>query len=267
MRSAWIAGLTLLSCAVSAADLPGSTDLEGLTRFPQAQIVGFKQESDVERIYPLDSIRRISGKLRMSDQVNASGNLLAITYELPDHHTGIEAFNQARAQLFEQDAQLLYWCEGRACGSSSLWANQIFQRSMLYGPEAQQAFLLARMPGEAESLVALYGITRGNGRPYLQVEKLQSAMPLGLIRPNPATLLRQLESTGELHLPLLPAEPAQEWAALLANVLRLDSTIRISLGGEGAAAWREALVAERVSARRLELDDNDEAGLHITLLR
>jgi len=267
MRSAWIAGLTLLGCVASAADLPGSTDLEGLTRFPQAQIVGFKQDSDVERIYPLDSIRRISGKLRMSDQVNATGDLLAITYQLPDHHSGIEAFSQAREQLVEQGAQLLYWCEGRACGSSSLWANQIFQRSMLYGPEAQQAFLLARVPAEADDLVALYGITRGNGRPYLQVERLQSATPLGAIRPNPATLLRQLESTGELRLPLLPAEPVADWAALLANVLRLDSTIRISLGGEGAPAWREALVAERISARRLELDDGDEAGLSIMLLR
>ncbi|HJE28435.1 MAG TPA: DUF4892 domain-containing protein, partial [Pseudomonas nitrititolerans] len=117
MRSAWIAGLTLLGCIAHAADLPGSTDLEGLTRFPQAQIVGFKQDSDVERIYPLDSIRRISGKLRMSDQVNATGDLLAITYQLPDHHSGVEAFSQARAQLVEQGAQLLYWCEGRACGS------------------------------------------------------------------------------------------------------------------------------------------------------
>ncbi|HCL75743.1 MAG TPA: DUF4892 domain-containing protein, partial [Pseudomonas sp.] len=125
--------MTLLGCAASAADLPGSADLEGLARFPQAQIVGFKQNSDVERIYPLDSIRRISGKLRMSDQVNATGDLLAITYQLPDHHSGIEAFSQARKQLVKQGAQLLYWCEGRACGSSSLWANQIFQRSMLYG--------------------------------------------------------------------------------------------------------------------------------------
>lgn len=267
MRSAWIAALALLGCAASAADLPGSSDLEELTRFPQAQIVGFKQEGDVDRLYPLDSVRRISGKLRMSAQVNATGDLVAITYELPDHHSGIEAFDQARGQLVEQGAHLLYWCQGRACGSSSLWANQIFQRSMLYGPEAQQAFLLARMHDEAETLVALYGITRGNGRPYLHVEKLQSGTPLGLIRPNPATLLRQLESTGELSLPLLPAEPVEEWAGLLANVLRLDSTIRISLGGEGAAAWREALITERISARRLELDDNDEAGLHILLLR
>jgi len=259
--------LTLLSCVASAADLPGSADLDELIRFPQAQIVGFKQENEVERIYPLDSIRRISGKLRMSHQINASGDLLAITYQLPDHHTGIEAFSQAREQLIEQDAQLLYWCEGRACGSSSLWANEIFHRSMLYGPEAQQAFLLARMPGQTESLIALYGITRGNGRPYLQVERLQSSTPLGLIRPNPATLLRQLESSGELSLPLLPAEPVDDWAALLANVLRLDSTIRISLGGEGATGWREALIAERVSARRLELDDSDQPGLHITLLR
>ena len=267
MRSAWIAGLTLLACAANAADLQGSADLEQLERYPQAKIIAFKQESDVERIYPLDSIRKISGRLRMSDQVTARGDLVAITYELPAHHSGIEAFSQARLQLVEQGAHLLYWCEGRACGSSSLWANEIFQRSMLYGPEANQAFALARMADDADTLVALYGITRGNGRPYLQVERLQPGEPLGIIRPNPATLLRQLQSNGELRLPRLPAEPVADWGALLASIMRLDSTLRISLGGEGAAAWRETLIAERISPRRLELDDSDERGLHITLLR
>lgn len=267
MRSAWIAGLTLLACAAGAADMPGSADLEELERFPQAKIIAYKQESNVERIYPLDSIRKISGRVRMSEQVTARGDLVAITYQLPDHHSGIEAFSQARLRLVEQGAHLLYWCEGRACGSSSLWANEILKRSMLYGPEAQQAFALARMADEADTLVALYGITRGNGRPYLQVERLQPSAPLGIIRPNPATLLRQLVSTGELRLPRLPAEPVADWGALLASVMQLDSTLRISLGGEGAAAWREALITERVSPRRLELDDSDESGLRITLLR
>lgn len=76
-----------------------------------------------------------------------------------------------------------------------------------------------------------------------------------------------MQSNGELRLPRLPAEPVADWGALLASIMRLDSTLRISLGGEGAAAWRETLIAERISPRRLELDDSDERGLHITLLR
>lgn len=267
MRSVWIAVLAVLAHTASAADVPGSRDFDSLGRYPQAQIVAFKEQQVLERTYPLDSIRRISGRLRMSDQISASGQLTAVTYQLPEVHTGIEAFERARNRLLQDGAELLFWCEGRDCGSSSLWANEIFQRSALYGPDARQAYLLARLPGDSDRLMALYGITRGNGRPYLQVEQFTPEEALGVILPNPATLLRQLKSTGELWLPRLPQEPTAEWGALLANVLRLDSTMRVALAGKGAEGWQEALMQERIKARRLEVESTDEDGLRIKLLR
>ncbi|MCG6542551.1 DUF4892 domain-containing protein [Pseudomonas sp. KSR10] len=267
MRSVWTVALAMLAHTASAADVPGSRDFDSLERYPQAQIVAFKEQQVLERTYPLDSIRRISGRLRMSDQVSASGQLTAATYQLPEVHTGIEAFERARNRLLQDGAELLFWCEGRECGSSSLWANDIFQRSTLYGPDARQAYLLARLPGDSDRLMALYGITRGNGRPYLQVEQFTPDEALGVILPNPATLLRQLKSNGELWLPRLPQEPTAEWGALLANVLRLDSTMRVALAGKGAEGWREALTQERIKARRLDVERTDEDGLRIKLLR
>lgn len=266
-RGVRIVALAMFASVASAADLPGSWDLEALPRYPQAQIVGFKDERVPERIYPLDSIRRISGRLRMSSQISSGGQLTAITYRLPDVHTGIDAFERARNRLMDEGAEMLFWCEGRECGSSSLWANDIFHRSTLYGPDASQAYLLARLSGDSDRLVALYGITRGNGRPYLQAEQFSPDEPLGVILPNPATLLRQLKYTGVLRLPRLPQVPTAEWGALLANVLRLDSTIRVVLKGKGAAAWHEALTQERIKARRLEAEVSDEDGLRIELLR
>ncbi|MCB4794367.1 DUF4892 domain-containing protein [Pseudomonas sp. NP21570] len=267
MRSAWIAAATFFSAAVLAADVTGSADLERLPRFAQAQIVDYRKTQVQERVYPQDSIRRISGNLRMASQVVVSGELTAITYQLPATHTGIEAFTEARGTLLQQGAELLFWCEGRECGSSSLWANAIFDKSMLYGPEAQQAYLLARMPSGEGELIALYGITRGNGRPYLHVEQLLSDRPLTGVLPTAATLQQQLRSTGELRLPDLADEPTAEWGALLANVMRLDSTTRVSLAGRSAAAWREALVAERIRGGRLEVDESEQPGLLIRLLR
>ncbi len=259
--------LVLLTRAAGAADVTGSEDFVELPRYPQAEIVAFKSQPVHERIYPLDSIRRISGRLRMSAQISAAGALTAITYRLPDSHTGIEAFEGARNHLLEQGAELLFWCEARDCGSSSLWANEVFQRSTLYGPDARQAYLLARLPGDTDRLMALYGITRGNGRPYLHVERFTPKAPLGVILPSAATLLRQLKSTGELWLPRLPPVPTAEWGAVLADVLRLDSTIRVLLRGKGAAAWHEALTGERIKARRLDAEVTDEDGLRIELLR
>lgn len=267
MRGAWIAGLALATNLSLAADVPGSEDLELLPRYPQARIVDFRQDSVSERLYPLDSVRRISGQLRMAEQVTASGGLTAVTYLLPEHHSGIDAFAEARKALLEQGAELLFWCEGRECGSSSLWANAIFNKAMLYGPDAQQAYLLARLPAQVDSLVALYAVTRGNGRPYLHVERLQPDAPLGDILPSAATLMRQLRSTGELRLSRLPDQPVASWGGLLANLLRLDSTLRVSLAGAGAVEWREALIAERVRAGRIEIDESDQPGLQVRLLR
>ena len=47
--------------------------------------------------------------------------------------------------LQEQGAELLYWCQGRECGASSLWANSVFGNSTLYGSDDQQAYAMDQM--------------------------------------------------------------------------------------------------------------------------
>ncbi|MBS7691385.1 DUF4892 domain-containing protein [Pseudomonas lalucatii] len=253
--------------AAWAADLPGSRDLEVLPRFPGTQIVAYAESGEQERIYPQGAIRRISGRLRYEREVAAKGQFTALTYELPRTHTADEVFRAAREALQAQDAELLYWCEGRECGSSNLWANAVFGRSSLYGSDDQQAYVLMRLAApRQDSLLALYSITRGNRRAYLHAELLAADAALGELLPTPATLLRQLRSSGELRLPR-QSEPSPAWANLLSRSLNLDSTLRVSLAGAQAEAWREALVEQRVRAARLELGDSAVPGLRISVLR
>lgn len=117
-----------------------------------------------------------------------------------------------------------------------------------------------------DSLLALYSITRGNKRAYLHAEMLNANAPLGDVLPTPATLLRQLKSTGELRL-AKQAEPSAAWVELLARSLKLDSTLRIVISGAQAEAWRDALVEQRVRASRLELGDADVSGVQLNVLR
>lgn len=260
-------GMTLLGAAMGVmADVAGSRDLEVLPRYPGSQIVSFKDVAEQERIYPQGPIRRISGRLRYENEVSALGQFTSLTYELPRTHSAAEVFAASREALQEKGAQLLYWCEGRECGSSSLWANAVFDSTLLTGADDQQAYALLRLAEPADSLLALYSITRGNRRAYLQVEQLQAAQPLGEVLPTPATLLRQLRNTGELNLQG-QSVPSEAWTTLLARSLNLDSTLRVSLSGPQAEQWREALVAERVRAARLELAEDNPQGLQIKLLR
>lgn len=263
-----IAVAALACSSTSAADLPGSKDLDILARFPRAEIVDFREAPAQERIYPLGSIRRISGTLRYERQVDSLGHMRSVTYELPAEHTSGQAFNAARDALQEQGAELLYWCESRECGSSSLWANSVFGNAKLLGADDQQAYLLLRLAEPKQNtLVALYSITRGNRRAYLHVEQLDNQAELGELLPGPATLLRQLRNTGELNFASLDGEPVAAWAELLGRALRQDSSLRVSLAGKHAQAWRDALLAQRVRAARMEIDTAQSDGLSFKLLR
>lgn len=257
----------LLASTVVCADVADSQDLEMLPRFAGSKIVKYKAVAEQERIYPQGAIRRISGTLRYEREVTAQGPLTAVTYELPRTHSASEAFAHARQALQEQDAQLLYWCVGRECGSSSLWANAVFDNATLTGADDQQSYALLRLSApRQDSLLALYSITRGNKRAYLHAELLAANAPLAELLPTPATLQRQLKGSGELHLPM-QVEPSAAWVELLARTLNLDSTLRISISGARAEAWREALVEQRVRASRLELGEPDVAGVQLNVLR
>jgi hypothetical protein len=260
--------LTGLAAVAHAADVPGSQDLPNLPRLADAEIVDYRPAVELERIYPLGSIRKISGQLRFDGQVSGRGTVTAITYQLPVEHSADEAFTAAREALQQQGAQLLFWCQARDCGESSLWANEVFGNAKLYGADNGQSYLLLRLAAPADNtLVALYGITRGNRRAFLHVEQFQSGSPLGDLLPTSATLLRELKSTGELELPMLTAEPQEPWITLLSRGLNLDSTLRVTLSGDQREAWRQALVAKGVRAARLEAGDRKNPGLTLELIR
>lgn len=263
----WPLAATLAALPVWA-DVPGSQDLEMLPRFPRAEIVDYRVQDNVERIYPQSALRRISGRLRVDAEIDAIGRLSALTYELPIGHRSADAFVQARTALLAQGARPLHWCEGRECGASSLWANRVFGNSRLYGPDEQQAYLLLQLAApRQDSLLALYAVTRGTRRGYLHVELLEAGAPLGEYLPNAETLLHQLKDAGVLELAQLPADPADPWLALLARTLRLDTGVRVLLSGRAAPAWREALIERGTRAARLDSAASEAPGLRLEWLR
>lgn len=263
-----VLGLSCLSPLVWAADVPGSHDLQDVPRLADAHIVDYTVRPDVERIYPLGAIRKISGRLRFEGQVNARGQTTAIIYELPPEHTANDAFTAAREALQAKGAELLFWCRARDCGESSLWANEVFGNSRLVGSDDRQSYVLLRRAAPAQNqLIALYSINRGSRKDYLYVEQLESSTDLGELLPTSATLQRQLKSTGELDFPSFTGEPDEQWLTLISRALNLDTTSRVSLTGPQAAAWRDALVKKGVRAARIELGNSEAPGLHIELLR
>ncbi|MBB2887547.1 MULTISPECIES: DUF4892 domain-containing protein [Pseudomonas] len=268
MRSLTLLALCSFSPWLLAADIPGSQDLPIVPRMTDAQIVDYRPTVELERIYPLGSIRKISGQLRFDGQVTARGQTTSVTYELPPEHSSTDAFTAAREALQKQGAELLFWCQARDCGESSLWANEVFGNAKLYGADNQQAYLLLRLAAPQDNtLVALYSITRGNRRAYLHVEQFDASAPLGDLLPTSATLLRQLKSTGKLDFPKLDGDPDDTWLRLISRGLNLDTTLRVSISGASAEAWRQALIGQGVRTARMETGSVEGSGLHFELLR
>ena len=258
--------LLLINLPVMAADIQGSHDLPSVPRFAHAQIISFTSEAEAERVYPQSPLHRVSNQLRIDQSVEVVGQLTALTYELPRGRTAREAFTEARKALLGNGAQPLFWCEGRECGSSSQWANAIFGNARLFGPDDQQDFLLVRLAEPAsDSLVALYGITRGNRRAYLHVEQLDASSSIADLLPNPATLLRELKSSSLLRLPGLPAEPDQRWVEVLVRAFKLDTTLPLTISGPAAEQWRTALVKNGLRENRLFLGDSSGEGLQFDI--
>ncbi|HYQ53562.1 MAG TPA: DUF4892 domain-containing protein, partial [Pseudomonas sp.] len=178
MRTAVCASLLFASPLLWAGNLPVPVD---------AKVVDQRPVVEQERIYPMGPLRKISGRLRVDDKVESRGQVSSVTYELPVERTAREAFTSAREELQRDGGYPLFWCQGRDCGEASLWANDVFASARLNGGDEQQAFILLRRSAEeADTLVALYSVTRGNRRAYLHVEEFVAGSPLGELLPTAA---------------------------------------------------------------------------------
>lgn len=252
--------LFALSSTVSANDFAEVLALESLR---DAKIITQEHQDGLEKIYPQGSVRRISGRMRYSGEILVRGSLDILTVQLADTHEALDAFEASRQLLQDAHGQMLYWCAARECGPSNLWANTVFGNARLYGPDDRQAYALFRLANERHNeLVAVYAITRGNGRGFLHVEQFQAEQLPAELLPTPTTLQRQLDTDNRLFLPMVNEQPDSEWVRLLVRALNQNITMRISMAGEHAQAWRDAMVERGLRATRIELEaDYTQPGL------
>lgn len=255
----WILKTTLAAVFIAASAGVSADyfadDLLALESLHEAKVITQSQQASLEKIYPQGSVRRISGTMRYSGEVLVRGSMEELTVQLAPTHDALDAFAASRELLQNQDAQMLYWCVARECGPSNLWANHVFNNARLYGPDDGQAYALFRLAGaEQSNLIAVYAITRGNGRGFLHAEYFQAEQLPENLRPTATTLARQLRTDNQLNLSRLTDAPDPVWTKLLVRALNQNSTMRVSMAGEQAAQWRDAMADEGVRASRIELE-------------
>lgn len=241
LRRLLLIGL-LLSLGTTQAEV-----LPEIAPMDHAQLVRESAPASAERLYPLGPVSRIGGRLRLEDSLQVEGQLQTQTFELASGHPPLARLDSERQRLQQQGATLLYWCEGRDCGASNVIA--------------QQGLLVLQL-AEPQTVLTLYGITRGNRRGYLHAERLQAGQPLPELLPSAATLLKELQRDGQLLLPALERAPEQPWIARLAAALALNGDVAVTLGGDQADAWQRALREAGIRAPRLQTEASRAAGLY-----
>ncbi len=208
----------------------------------------------------------VGGKLQSRGEWILRGSLHRVTWEIPSMHGVSEVFEYHVAQVRTAQGDLLYRCAGRECGPSNDWANRVFKRPALYGPDREQRYLAALVPTLEGRLaaVAVYVIRRGNQRVYAHLEWLEipaeQAAVLGresrMLAIDPALLERPQALTEAAATWLEPvlAKP-DDYRIYVVSYYRDDrhglaaSLDRARRQGERLRAW---LAEQRVPPERIE---------------
>lgn len=176
-------------------------DHELIERFPGAEIVDYRTPGQTNYSLALDRMQRVNGRVSAGREERVDGVLTRITYRIPEGYTSADVFAHYSEQMLAGGPEL-FRCQGRGCGSSSFWANDVFENRILYGPEAEQYYLASTVGGDAQHISAyliLYVITRGNRNVYAHLDIVE---PTDLVSDLPTTspqaLALQLQQEGSV---------------------------------------------------------------------
>jgi len=260
--------LALLSTpahAQSAGEQTAGADHPLLMRFPDSEIVEYDRTNELNHQLVLGTLQRTRGEVVPESAERLKGRVTRIVYAIPSDYQVSDVREFFAQQLRERGDSILFSCEGRACGSSNYWANDIFKRRILYGPERNQYYLAARSNTALENdpFLALYLITRANKRLYAYVEIIESEIavaPQALV--NEGLLAATLREKGSVVLPLVQFtiaggadEELADLSALdyLVRLLRIDPEIRVYLVSHLSAPERSLESLLEQSENRAQL--------------
>ena len=156
-----------MAFANEAAPLP-----KGITIDQSAELD--KQTAQTVRNYrfPLGAVVKINRDVRIDKEQQLSGQLTRTTWEMPKSFDPNELLERLRDQVISQKGEILFECEGRDCGTSNIWANDLFNNADLYGRDDYQRYFAAELD---DQYLAAYAVRRGNRRVYLHLDQITEA--------------------------------------------------------------------------------------------
>lgn len=156
--------MMLLSMAVSVPALAAFEVHPGLKSIEVTEVT----ESNIHRLIT-SRVKRQSGDVRPETEEFVRGVKQSETFSVSRAHDPDEIVTFYRDQ-FSNLGQIIFECQGRDCGPSNYWSNQVFELPRLYGPLEYQHYILAKLDSEQIDYVVLYFSQRGTGARYMHQE-------------------------------------------------------------------------------------------------
>ena len=173
----------VIGAALTLGAMLAVASKQALAAFPETAPEPFPL-SELEETRPLESgahlvlfspVREINSEIRsdVMARLPVSGN--SLLYRINTDASRVGALNHYRQALLDSGANILFECSGVRCGRSNVWANQIFNKSMLLGRDTAQDYLVAGTISEDGQrwLTLVYTVTRGNLSEYVWVEHFE----------------------------------------------------------------------------------------------
>ncbi|PAV24631.1 uncharacterized protein DUF4892 [Tamilnaduibacter salinus] len=167
----WLRISLITACALAVMPVMAApqSDLPAYSASSLSKEQSLDEQSHLIMLSPL---REIGGEIRSEKMARVPVEGYAHLYQIREEATLSAARKHYRQVLADRDARELFSCEGRGCGRSNVWANDVFSQSKLYGRDENQHYEVHAWRDEADKLnmAAIYTVTRGNLRDFLWLE-------------------------------------------------------------------------------------------------
>jgi len=206
-------GIVLLMAALVSPAVAATTDDEpGFAPFPQGTLENRSAIEDQEVRIFLGAVSEVNNELRVNDSIRKRWSGFERTLRVGRNYRVEEVAEYYRSRIREKEATVLFECQGRACGNSNVWANQVFDESRLYGRDDAQRYWVTAWPDAKNriQLNTLYAIERGNREVYVHEQAFRLAEGESL----PGVALKERRIFGPVIVPWdNPDSPTMEASA------------------------------------------------------
>ncbi len=222
---------------------------EMLPRYPRADLAAFSDSKEVsQHEVILGVLKNNAGDVRAEASIFVTGRRIASTWYIPDEERTdvVAAFYRERlAKLGE----VLFDCQGRDCGPSNHWANQIFGRAILFGPEQYQHYFLTRISdADATYFVGTYVSLRATRKLYVHTDVIIAE---GEDLSTGASIVKALKDNGWFAIEV---GDETRMAPAVAEAMMLEPLFRLAVVGhtrkQRGESVERSIVRSETQARR-----------------